>query len=81
MQGSAEVSGSCLFPLTLQTNAQANKGPGTVLLPVRTQTQTWTHKDLWFLPTPSEVGYSSPDLQVSWLRPSSLEVLEKHPDP
>ena len=40
----AEVSGSCLFPLTSQTNAQTHRGPGSGLLALMSQTHAWTHR-------------------------------------
>ena len=37
------VPGSCLFPLTSQTNACTHRGPGSGLLLQRSQTHTWSH--------------------------------------
>ena len=64
-----------------QTSSQTHGGPGSGLLLLRSQTHAWSSRDLWFLPTPSEVPDSCPDWQRSWLRPSSWEVLDSRPDP
>ena len=79
--GPAEVSGSCLFPFMSQINAQTYTGPGSGLLPLRSQIHAWPCRDLWFLSPPSEVPDLHPDWQRSWLRPSSWEVLDSRPDP
>ena len=63
----AKILGFCLFPLMSQTNVRTQRGPGSGLLPLRSQTYAWACQDLWFLPIPSEVPGS--------LTPALAEVL------
>ena len=65
--GTAEISHSYLLPLLSQTNAQIHRGPVSDLLPLRSQTHTWTCRDLWLKPSSLEVLDSCPDPQEFWL--------------
>ena len=91
-----EISDSCLFPLTSQTNNWTHRGPtfSTVqdscldlqrsLVPATPceVPDLLTHLQWsWFQPSFSKVLDSFPDPLGSWLRSTHLKVTDSHPDP